>query len=122
MSTTYTLWCNTDDDGGPNLDHKAFVVDVLDKDAWHAWLIEHEYHDISLVAEGSPLGLPFFQVNRGAIKFKTDDDIEAACAWSNYRSAYGVHADRRVREREHAGFLAGWAAARGKLDVGGVQR
>lgn len=122
MSTTYTLWCNTDDEGGPDLDHKAGGVTVLDKDAWHAWLIEHEYHDISLVPEGSASGLPFIQASRGGITFQAGDEIEAAYAWADYRKEYGVHADRRVREREHAGFLAGYAAARGKLDIGGVQR
>lgn len=121
MTGRFTLWCNTDDDGGPDLVSTEDSVELVDVDAWSGWLDEHRHHDLSLVVENLT-GLPFFQANRGAIKFKTGDEIEAACAWSNYRSAYGVHADRTVREREHAGFLAGWAAAHGKLDADSVQR
>lgn len=52
----------------------------------------------------------------------TDDEELMACAWSDYRKEYGVSADDRTRAREYACFKAGWAAARGTLDVGGVQR
>lgn len=121
MTGRFTLWCNSDDDGGPDLVRTDDGVELVEPDAWWAWLDEHRHHDLSLVVENLT-GLPFFQATRGAIKFKTGDEIEAACAWSNYRSEYGVHADRTVREREHAGFLAGWAAARGTLDVDSVQR
>lgn len=123
MTGRFTLWCNTDEDGGPDLRHTDAGVELVDAESWSTWLDEHRHHDLSLVVENLT-GLPFFQVNREKIVFKvrTEDDIQAACAWSNYRSEYGVHADRKVREREHAGFLAGWAAARGKLDVDSVQR
>lgn len=121
MTGRFTLWCNTDDDGGPDVVRTDDGVELVDPDAWWSWLDEHRHHDLSLVVENLT-GLPFFQVNRGAIKFQSKDEIEAAYAWADYRKEYGVHADRKVREREHAGFLAGYAAARGKLDVGGVQR
>jgi hypothetical protein len=46
----------------------------------------------------------------------TDDQILMACAWSDYRKEYGATAD------QYAAFTAGWQAARGTLDIGGVQR
>lgn len=41
----------------------------------------------------------------------TDDEIEMACAWSDYRADYGVSADERTRHREYEAFKAGWIAA-----------
>lgn len=52
----------------------------------------------------------------------TDDEELMACAWSDYRKEYGVSADPEVLKREHRAFTAGWQAARGTLDIGGVQR
>src|SRR3546814_14931805 len=75
--------------------------------------------DLTLVAENpSPHGLPYFQANRGGIKFetKTEDMIAIACAWSDYRKEYGVSPGKEERAREHEAFKAGWAAARGTLD------
>src|SRR3546814_12053576 len=99
---------------------------MLDKhEACADGLIENGYHDISLVTEGiSPFGLPWFQANREAIQFKvrTEDDVLAACAWSDFRKEYGVSADDETRKAEHRAFLAGWGAGKGTLDIGGVQR
>lgn len=44
-------------------------------------------------------------------------EVDRACAWADYRKEYGA---RGVVE--HKAFCAGWDAARGRLDVGGVQR
>jgi hypothetical protein len=49
------------------------------------------------------------------------DNNEAACAWSDYRSAYGVSPDPHVAALEHKAFLAGWRAAQGE-ELQGVQR
>ncbi len=49
------------------------------------------------------------------------DDFAAACAWADFREAYGVSANDRVREREHRAFVAGFEAARSNDDRG-VQR
>lgn len=125
MSTTFTVWCDTDEEGGPDLQRAAGGSSLLNPDAWSAWLIEHEHHDISLVPENSrAFGLPFIQTARGGIRFevKTEDAIEVACAWTDYRKEYGVSPSKDERAREHAAFKAGWAAAKGTLDVGGVQR
>jgi hypothetical protein len=125
MGTVFTAWCDTDEVDGPRLQRKPGGSGLIDSDAWSAWLIEHEHHDILLVHEDtSPLGLPWFQANRSAIQFKvrTEDDVLAACAWSDFRKEYGVDGDKSVREKEHRAFLAGWAAAKGTLDIGGVQR
>ena len=125
MSTVFTVWCDTDEEGGPELKRSAGGLALLDHDAWSAWLIEHEYHDMSLIVENSgPVGLPRFQVNRGAIRFvvKTADEVEAAAAWSDYRKAYGVSVSKDDRAHEHQAFLAGWAAARGSADTDGVLR
>lgn len=51
-----------------------------------------------------------------------EDQIQRACAWSDYRKEYGVSADQGVRAREFEAFKAGWDAARGTLNIGGVQR
>lgn len=121
MTQRFTVWCNTDEDGGPDLIRTEDRTELVDVDAWSTWLEEHAHHDLSLVVENLT-GLPFFQANRGGIKFKTEDEIRAACAWSDYRKAYGVSVDIETRLHEHAAFLAGWAAANGKLDADGVQR
>lgn len=52
----------------------------------------------------------------------TEDEELMACAWSDYRKEYGVSADDAVRRREYMAFTAGWQAAKGTLDIGGVQR
>lgn len=52
----------------------------------------------------------------------TEDQIQRACAWSDYRKEYGVSSDDAVRDKEHKAFTAGWDAAKGNLDAGGVQR
>ena len=117
MSTGFTVWCDTDGEAGPELKRSAGGTALLDPDAWSAWLIEHQYHDMSLVVENSgPFGLPPFQVNRGAIRFvvRTADEVEAAAAWADYRQAYGVSFSKEDRVHEHQAFLAGWAAARGQ--------
>ncbi len=43
--------------------------------------------------------------------------LNRASAWSDYRSEYWVHGTQ-----SHRDFCAGWDAARGNLDIGGVQR
>lgn len=119
------VWCDTDEEGGPELKRSAGGVTLLDHEAWSAWLIEHEFHDLSLVAEGAgPHGLPYFRANRGGIQFQlTTEDVAAiAAAWSDYRKEYGVSPSKEQRVQEHEAFKAGWAAARGQLDAGGVQR
>ncbi|WP_156186663.1 hypothetical protein [Cellulomonas sp. A375-1] len=47
------------------------------------------------------------------------DGIDRACAWSDYRSEYGVS---KGLVQAHKHFCAGWDAALGRLDIGGVQR
>lgn len=42
----------------------------------------------------------------------TEDQIEMACAWSDYRKQYGVSPDDHVRRMEHLAFKAGWEAAK----------
>lgn len=42
----------------------------------------------------------------------TAEEIERACAWSDYRADYGVSADPETRRQEHEAFRAGWDAAR----------
>lgn len=125
MSTHFHAWCDTDEEAGPTLRRSPSGTLLEDPDDWAGWLIKHEYHDLSLVAENdSPHGLPRFQVSRGGIKFETptEDMVEIACAWSDYRKEYGVSPSKETRAHEHAAFKAGWAAAKGTLDIGGVQR
>lgn len=45
-----------------------------------------------------------------------EPDIAMAADWADYRSEYGA------RPRDHKAFCAGWQAARGLLDLGGVLR
>lgn len=40
----------------------------------------------------------------------SDDELEMACEWSDYRKDYGT----KDVHREHQAFKAGWEAARGK--------
>lgn len=115
MSSVFTVWCDTDEDAGPELKRTAGGVALLDPEAWSAWLVEHEYHDMSLVVENSsPYGLPYFRASRGGIRFqvKTADEIEATAAWADYRKTHGTLASKEDRVHEHQAFLAGWAAAR----------
>lgn len=42
----------------------------------------------------------------------SEDQIEVACEWSDYRAYHGVSADELIREREYRAFLAGWEAGR----------
>ncbi|AEI11835.1 hypothetical protein [Cellulomonas gilvus] len=44
------------------------------------------------------------------------ESIIRACDWSDYRKEYGATAE------QHVAFTAGWDAAMGRLDIGGVQR
>lgn len=125
MSTHFRAWCDTDEQAGPTLRRSPSGTLLEDPDAWAEWLIEHQWHDLSLVVEdGAPFGLPVIQTQRGGIRFevKTEDMIEMASAWSDYRKEYGVSPSKEQRAQEHAAFKAGWAAAKGTLDVGGVQR
>jgi len=57
-----------------------------------------------------------------AAEHRCGDRVEIATAWSDYRKDYGVSADPDVRAQEHKAFVAGWRAARGASDAGGVQR
>lgn len=113
MTQRFTVWCNTDEDCGPDLIRTDDATQLVDVDGWSAWLDEHHHHDLSLIVENLT-GLPFFRANRGGIRFEvpTEDEIRAAYAWKNFRTQHGVHASKEVRESEHAAFLAGWAAAR----------
>ena len=43
-------------------------------------------------------------------------NIERSIAWVEYRDEYGAST------QEHKAFCAGWDAALGRLDIGGVQR
>lgn len=52
----------------------------------------------------------------------TEDEIARASAWSDYCKEYGVSTDERIRAMEYIAFKAGWAAAKGTLDIGEVQR
>jgi hypothetical protein len=45
------------------------------------------------------------------------ETVEAACAWSDYRRAYGASA-----AAEHRAFMAGRASVLGRLDGEGVLR
>lgn len=49
-----------------------------------------------------------------------DEKIDRALAWADYHKEYGVHPDSA--HREYCAFVAGWDAARGRIDLGGVQR
>lgn len=40
----------------------------------------------------------------------TDEQVDAACAWSDYRKDYGVSTEHL--SAAHKAFLAGWKAAR----------
>lgn len=125
MSTTFHVWCDTDEEAGPTLQRSAGGARLYGPNEWAIWLNDHQWHDLSLVVEGgSPFGLPFIQVNRGDIRFDipADDVLDLAVAWSDYRKEYGVSQSKEHRVQEHAAFKAGWAAAQGTLDVGGVQR
>jgi hypothetical protein len=42
----------------------------------------------------------------------TEDEIERACAWSDYRRDYGVSPDPVILRHEHEAFKAGWDAAK----------
>lgn len=123
MSSVFTVWCDTDEEAGPDLQRSPGGASLLDPDAWSAWLIEHQYHDLSLVLESTaPFGLPAFQASRGGIRFqlRTQDEVDALKAWAEYRKAAGTSASKEDRVHERAAFLAGWAAVR--HDAGGGQR
>lgn len=53
---------------------------------------------------------------------RTEDEIALATAWSDFRKEYGVSANDATRAKEYRSFKAGWEAAKGTLDIGGVQR
>lgn len=69
--------------------------------------IVQPWHPLPLVAR-SPRPAPSVSAER--------ESIDRACAWSDYRKEYGATAE------QHAAFTAGWDAAMGRLDIGGVQR
>lgn len=50
----------------------------------------------------------------------TEEEIAIACNWSDYRKNYGVSS--AAMAEAHKAFKAGWAAATGTLDVGGILR
>ena len=50
----------------------------------------------------------------------TEDELNRACCWSDYRKDYGVDSDHL--SAAHQAFCAGWDAARGNLDAGGPLR
>lgn len=52
MSTHFSAYCETDETDGPTLRRSPSGTRLMDEDAWAEWLIEHEYHDISLKTEG----------------------------------------------------------------------
>lgn len=56
----------------------------------------------------------------GGARVGSDEPVEMACAWSNFRKDYGASADETAWE--HAAFMAGWNAAMGRLEVGGPLR
>lgn len=44
------------------------------------------------------------------VQVANDETVDIACAWSDYRSDYGVLPDHM--SSAHKAFLAGWKAAR----------
>lgn len=48
MSDVFTVWCNTDDVPGPELRRTEDATELVDVDAWSAFLIEHVHHEIGL--------------------------------------------------------------------------
>lgn len=50
----------------------------------------------------------------------TEEEIAIACDWADYRKEYGVSSEAMAEA--HNAFKAGWAAAKGTLDVGGILR
>lgn len=52
MSTYFRAHCETDDADGPQIRRSPSGTLLERPDAWAEWLIEHEYHDISLKTEG----------------------------------------------------------------------
>ncbi len=52
MSTIFRAYCETDEMDGPQIRRSPSGTGLLYPDAWAEWLIEHEYHDISLKTEG----------------------------------------------------------------------
>jgi hypothetical protein len=51
VSTVYNVRCETDGEDGPKLQRKPGGAGLLDSDAWNAWLIDHEWHELVLVHE-----------------------------------------------------------------------
>lgn len=52
-------------------------------------------------------------VEAEAPKEYTPEEIELACAWSDYRSAYGADPDPNLNRRDYMKFKAGFEAALG---------
>lgn len=52
---------------------------------------------------------------------ESDDRLDAACDWSDFRKDYGVSPDPKVSDREYLAFQAGWTAGR-HGDQSGVLR
>lgn len=51
MSTVFRVWCTDDAVAGPQLHRKPGGSGLIDSDAWGAFLIEHQYHQLVLVHE-----------------------------------------------------------------------
>lgn len=50
----------------------------------------------------------------------TEDEMDRACEWSDYRKSYGVSAKEMTAA--HEAFCAGWDAARGRSHEEGPLR
>lgn len=50
----------------------------------------------------------------------TEDEMDRACEWSDYRKSYGVSAKEMTAA--HKAFCAGWDAARGRSHEEGPLR
>lgn len=48
MSDVFTVWCHTEDIPGPVLQRTEDATELIDTDAWSAFLIEHVHHEIVL--------------------------------------------------------------------------
>jgi hypothetical protein len=51
MSNTYSAWCDTCQNPGPELRRNPGGVTLIDEDTWQTFLIEHTWHRIELRTE-----------------------------------------------------------------------
>lgn len=59
MSSVFRVWCADEAMAGPQLHRKPGGTGLIYPDAWAAFLIEHEYHELVLVHEDMEgLGAP----------------------------------------------------------------